>query len=532
MWRSLPVLVALALTVALPFVFRPRQDLLAAADDTVTIVTPHNEAIRHEFATAFADHYKNTTGRTVRIDWRMPGGTSEIAVFLASEFEAAFRKLWTSEIGREWNLEVAGAYASRRIDPSEPGPAGDARRAFLNSDAGVGIDLFFGGGSFDFARQAEAGRLVDCGVRERLPHLFDVGGIPQSLGGEPFYDEDGRWYGTCLSAFGICYNADALARLGMERAPTAWADLGDTRLRGEIALADPTKSGSIAKAFEMLIQHHMHQRRAEGFSGQDAVERGWEDGLRTIQRLAANARYFTDAASKIVIDVALGDAAAGMCIDFYGRQQAEAVSGPDGKSRMLYVTPEGGSSIGVDPIGLLRGAPNRDVALKFIDFVLSEEGQRLWNQKPGTPGGPQRHALRRLPVLPSLYSEAERAWRSDPDVRPYAPGSAMDYEPDWTGPLFGPIRFIVKVMALDAHEELRAAWEAMESRGFPPEALEIFEDVSRVNYQTALGELRERLGSADKIVEVRLAKELSEHFRSQYRRAEEIALQLTPAPVR
>ena len=39
-----------------------------------------------------------------------------------------------------------------------------ARRAFLTSDViGIGIDLFFGGGSYDFAQQAAAGRLVDSG---------------------------------------------------------------------------------------------------------------------------------------------------------------------------------------------------------------------------------------------------------------------------------------------------------------------------------------------------------------------------------
>ena len=38
--------------------------------------------------------------------------------------------------------------------------AREARAAFLASDVGCGIDLFFGGGPYDFARQATAGRLV------------------------------------------------------------------------------------------------------------------------------------------------------------------------------------------------------------------------------------------------------------------------------------------------------------------------------------------------------------------------------------
>ena len=40
-----------------------------------------------------------------------------------------------------------------------------------------------------------------------------------------------------------------------------------------------------------------------------AVSHGWADCLRLIQRIAANSRYFTDSATKIVHDVAQGEAA-------------------------------------------------------------------------------------------------------------------------------------------------------------------------------------------------------------------------------
>ena len=108
-----------------------------------------------------------------------------------------------------------------------------------------------------------------------------------------------------------------------------------------------------------------------------------------MRRIGANARYFTDSASKVPIDVSTGDAAAGLAIDFYGRYQAETSKAPDGAYRMQYVTPEGGSSVSADPISLLRGAPHRELAVRFIEFVLAPEGQRLWTYAPGTRGGPQ-----------------------------------------------------------------------------------------------------------------------------------------------
>jgi iron(III) transport system substrate-binding protein len=169
----------------------------------------------------------------------------------------------------------------------------------------------------------------------------------------------------------------------------------------------------------------------------------------------------------------------------------------------------------VDPIGLFRGAPHQAVARSFIDFVLSPEGQKLWNWKVGAPGGPDRYALRRLPILPALYSPDLRQFRSDPDIDPYALAKTFTYHGEWTGALFRPIAFIVRVMCIDSHDELAAAWRDLRVAGFPPEAVATFEDVSAVSYSAASKEIRKALGG-DKIQEVKLAKELADRFRKQY----------------
>ncbi|MEI6339348.1 MAG: iron ABC transporter substrate-binding protein, partial [Verrucomicrobiota bacterium] len=203
--RILAVLVALAVVLALPFALKPKKNLLAGADETLVIISPHNEAIRYEFGRAFSEHYKARTGRSVRIDWRIVGGTSEIARYLQGEFYNAFQRHWTAS-GQQWTGEVAQAFTN-----PEPSPA---RQAFLASTAGIGIDLFFGGGTFDFIAQAKAGTLVNSGVIAAHPDWFTETSIPLSVSGEPYYDEQGRWIGTCLAAFGICYNTDSLLRLG------------------------------------------------------------------------------------------------------------------------------------------------------------------------------------------------------------------------------------------------------------------------------------------------------------------------------
>ncbi len=170
----------------------------------------------------------------------------------------------------------------------------------------------------------------------------------------------------------------------------------------------------------MVIQQQMQQVVAEsgGSAGEatdGALAEGWKRGLQLILKASANSRYFANDASKVPVDVALGDAAIGMCIDFYGRYQSEMIRVGDQPSRLQYFTPLGGSSIGVDPIGLLRGAPHPELAREFIAFVLSIEGQKLWNFKVGTAR--RSRALRLAP--PSDPQGTLRAGIHRLSLRPY-----------------------------------------------------------------------------------------------------------------
>lgn len=528
MMRQLPLFIALVAVILGPIALRPKDRGAGSSDRTLVIVTPHNEAIRSEFARAFAAHYRAKTGRSVRLDFRTPGGTSEIARYVASEYLAAFQHHWKTAHGERPSGAIERAFANSKIaldeTPADDTPEQRARREFLASNVSCKLDLFFGGGAFDFQSQANAGYLVDSGFIAANPELFGERGIPQIVGGEPFWDPKGRWIGTVVSAFGICYNADALRRLGIAQPPARWADLADPRYFREIALANPTQSSSVNKSFEMLIQQQMQEAAATlGVESPAAVQgQGWERAMQLLMRIGANARYFTDASTKISLDVSAGEAAAGMTIDFYGRYQSEEMRRADGTSPMQYVNAAGGTSYGVDPIGLFRGAPNADVAREFIAFVLSVEGQRLWNWKPGTPGGPQHYALRRLPILPSLYAPEFKPLRSDPEVEPYEAAKTFTYREKWTSPLFRSIAMIFRVMCIDTHDELTDAWSALIAAGFPPEATAVFSDVRAVSYDDAHGRIRQML-SAEKIKEVQLAKELADGFRAQYRRAAELA---------
>lgn len=534
MAKRIIILVLLVGIIAIPFILRPARTKPGRADDVLVIITPHNEAIRHEFTVGFQKWYRAKTGRSVFLDWRVIGGTSEIVRFLRSEYTTAFEVHWRRELGREWSTEaLVGMFDERaRLDgpPSDDSVGQAARRAFLASEVSCGIDVFFGGGSYDFEREGRAGRIVDSGLLKMHPEWFTDDVIPQSYAGEPYWDPAGRWIGAVVSSYGILYNSDSLERLGVPP-PVHWIDVTNPNLSGEVALADPTKSSSIGKAFEMIVQQQIHKRLAELAKvvadprerEARAVREGWIAGLTIIQRAGANARYFTDSSQKPPIDVSQGNSALGMCIDFYGRFQEEAVTRRDESTRLKYVTPPGGSVYSVDPVALLRGAPNREVAVAFIEFVLSMEGQLLWNFDIGTPGGPERFALRRLPVRKDYYTTDVARYRSDPDVFPFNAEDQLVYHPEWTGGLFREMSYIIRLMCIDSHIELREAWDTIRAAGMPEEALAVFGDLSAVDYDRARTEVKKVLDARNKVEELRLANELAATFRANYRRAEQIA---------
>ena len=521
MIRTWVALGALILVVTLPFLMRARRSASGAdeggskatATETLVVLTPHNGAVRFEFGRAFREEMARR-GRHVEIDWRTPGGAAEISRYLASEYVASFQRYWTMQRHRPWSAGVASGFMARSVSVgTADGEVVEAHRDFLTSEVGCGMDLLFGGGSSEHIKHAEAGRLVDAGLVQRHPEIFGPAAIPQRVRGQTYWDEQGRWMGTCLSSFGICFNGDVLRRLGVAR-PVAWNDLTNGRLHGQLALADPTKSGSIAKAFETIVQAQMQRL---------GVVEGWASAMRLIRRIGGNARYFTDASSKVVLDVAAGDAAAGMCIDFYGRFESETVAALGHPERAGFVAPPGETATDPDPISLLRGAPHRELAVAFIEFVLSEAGQKIWAFRREAPGGPHRFTLRRLAILPRIYDRAFDAYRSDPEENPYRDTQQVDYHQPWTGPLVGAMAFVIRAMCVDTELELQGAYGALVAAGFPPRATAAFDDVSLVDHATVSGPIRAALKSQDPLDEAAWSRKLASHFRELYRRVEGLA---------
>lgn len=239
------------------------------------MVSPHNEAIRYEFEQGFARWHRRRHGMSVRIDWRSIGGTTEIIRHLNSEYAAAAQAWWRQR-GEGWPAGAREAVLATRPPPASRSDLVRLYQAFRQVDdlrqVGVGIDLLFGGGEYDHTVAHRSGLTVPVWPPGEAPaHLFASGDtelIPERLSGETC--RTATLFGNAMSMFGIVYNIDRVGALGVARPPGRWDDLADPVYFRALGVADPTKSGSIAKAFEMLVPQKMHDAAAAaGFD--DAV---------------------------------------------------------------------------------------------------------------------------------------------------------------------------------------------------------------------------------------------------------------------
>ena len=115
-WRRLIICAVLfGGLLALPFYFRKHDGIPPVENDaeTLVIVTAHNKSVRDEYEIAFRKHYKAKYGRDIILDFRSPGGTSDIVRYIEDRFTAEFRNYWNRS-GRSWD----GKYADIFRDPA------------------------------------------------------------------------------------------------------------------------------------------------------------------------------------------------------------------------------------------------------------------------------------------------------------------------------------------------------------------------------------------------------------------------------
>jgi ABC-type Fe3+ transport system substrate-binding protein len=357
--------------------------------------------------------------------------------YIRYEFGHGFERWYLAETGKaitvDWR-DMGGTSEDVRFIRGAYGK--------VHEGEGIMVDIFFGGGIPPYDKLAGEGlfepyRLPDD-LLQRIPAAFPGGKV---------YDPEYRFYGTVFSGFGIMYNKEVLRRLGLPE-PQSWEDLARPDFVSWVGMGDPRSSGSALMVFQIILQAY-----------------GWEKGWDIITRMSGNIRYFTASASAIPKDVALGEIAVGGAIDFYAATAIERVGG----DRLGFVLPEGKTVMNPDPIAILKNPPHRELAQAFVRFVMSEEGQRLWFLPPGSPGGPEKYNLRRLPVMPEVY---KRYADLVGNIRsPYDWRTDFVYDEAKASGVSGVLQDLLGTFVIEAQYELVPAWKACIAAGLPPQAL-------------------------------------------------------------
>jgi ABC-type Fe3+ transport system substrate-binding protein len=341
------------------------------------------------------------------------------------------------EIKKEFTLGFTQWHKSRtgktvRLNWLDVGGTGEAINYIKSRNTGGagGVDVFFGGGDYPFIKLAGMGLLMP----HRLPDSI-IAHVPHSINGIRVYADDSLWYGSALSGFGIAYNKSIL-RANKLPLPAVWEDLARPEYFGWVSSGDPRYSGSVHVMYEIILQSY-----------------GWEKGWDVLCRMGANVQSFVKSASGAAKDVALGQAALGMVIDFYAFAEIDRY----GKDRLGFLLPPGQTVISPDGIAILKNAANPELACQFVDYVLSD-GQKLWALKKGVSGGPRETALCRFPVDSTLYSRdpSELAITENP----FGLKNPLRYDGGLAGKRWDVVNDLIASRIIGPHRSLQRCWRS------------------------------------------------------------------------
>lgn len=174
-------------------------------------------------------------------------------------------------------------------------------------------------------------------LRDWTPAEIDA--VPEAYRAE-------RFWGTRLLNVVLVHGSD------VDPVPAGWADLADPAYADAVAIIDPGFAGS---AFGSLGY----------FATTDAF------GMDFYRDLAANGAVQLSAPDEVVTGVAEGRYAVGITLETPA--QAAVANG----SPIEVVWPDPGAIAIYSPIAVLSDADDPDAAELFVDFILSETGQKI-----------------------------------------------------------------------------------------------------------------------------------------------------------
>jgi len=160
------------------------------------------------------------------------------------------------------------------------------------------------------------------------------------------FDADKTYFGSKLITTGIAVNTSAKNR------PKSWADLEKPDYKGQIAMPSPLYSGAAAIMLGTMVAR---------------PDLGWT----YFEKLKADDAVAVRGNGAVVTAVANGEKAYGVLVDFMAFN-AKAKGSP-----IDFIFPAEGLPAVTEPVAILKTTHNAVAARAFVDFILSDEGQKV-----------------------------------------------------------------------------------------------------------------------------------------------------------
>ncbi|MFC5586925.1 ABC transporter substrate-binding protein [Nitratireductor kimnyeongensis] len=171
------------------------------------------------------------------------------------------------------------------------------------------------------------------------------------------YDAEKTYFGSKLITTGIAYNTAAAEK------PEHWSDLAGEAYKDLTIMPSPLYSGAAAYLLSAFVNRD---------------DLGWD----YFEKLKENGHVAVRGNGAVLKSVASGEKAYGMLVDFM------AMNAKKDGSPIEFVFPEEGVTAVTEPVAIMSTAKNPDVAKKFVDFILSDDGQKLALKQGYLPAKP------------------------------------------------------------------------------------------------------------------------------------------------
>jgi phosphoglycerate transport regulatory protein PgtC len=255
------------------------------------------------------------------------------------------------------------------------------------------------------------------------PFPVDRAHLPGFIGAQPLVEPGSVYEAAEAAGYGLAVDPEALARAGAPK-PLTWRDLTSPAYDGLLAMPVAGRVGFSPALYEIILQSE-----------------GWDAAWALLSEASANAALLTGGPAQVNA-VRDGKAAIALTIDFFPL----GVAANGGKLETVY--PQRTAFLPAH-VALMAKSPHPQAAQAFIDFTLSQEGQRLLLHPDVT-----RHAVR-----PDAYDPPQQA-----KVNPFAtPQLTFVYDYRLARERRDLVAALFDVALVEPQPEMKALWRALQA---------------------------------------------------------------------